>query len=128
MKIQTLCSLAAVGLTFATPIHNRQVPKGIECIGNAARERLSVVFDRINGDASKTSDLLNQYSGDIIAMVENAENNVPTPSDWQELLGKMGPEFLQFAQTTTKDQLDILKSATSGFVADAQRCLTSLEA
>ncbi|KAE8369804.1 hypothetical protein BDV27DRAFT_152686 [Aspergillus caelatus] len=123
MKVQTLCSLAAVGLTFATPIHNRQVSTQLECIGNAAKGELAAVIEKTQEKAPQVSDMLNQYSADIIAMVENAENNVPTPSDWQELLGKMGPELTEFAQTTTKEQLDLLKSATSTFVAQAKSCL-----
>ncbi|BAE64208.1 unnamed protein product [Aspergillus oryzae RIB40] len=75
MKIQTLCSLAAVGLAFAKPIHNLEeradVADVLKCAGDTVQKGLSVALDNVSQSNIKLEGL-----DGLISCITNAAAEV----------------------------------------------------
>ncbi|KAE8330425.1 hypothetical protein BDV39DRAFT_170597 [Aspergillus sergii] len=88
MKIQAMFSLAAVGLAFATPIHNLEKRGEIEqCVKEAVFKALTQVFDDVSSYQKADRELLNSF----IPCITNTATQLPdttdltqNPSEWLE--------------------------------------------
>ncbi|GMF74049.1 unnamed protein product [Aspergillus oryzae] len=91
MKIQTLFSLAAVGLTFANPIHNLEERGPITdiagCVGNTVKEGLGTLCDTtgvcnmLGGQEGLTSCITN-----AVAEVTDIAELTQNPLGWLQSL------------------------------------------
>ncbi|KAB8220333.1 hypothetical protein BDV33DRAFT_99706 [Aspergillus novoparasiticus] len=134
MKIQTLFSLAAVGLTFANPIHSLEERGPItdiaKCVGDTVKQGLGDVCE-----ATEVCDLLGGQEGltscitNAVVEVTNIAELTQNPLGWlqsldcsKELLG--GVEDPQELQDKLQKLPQRLTHSVAGIIANGAKCLS----
>ncbi|KAB8210461.1 hypothetical protein BDV34DRAFT_220597 [Aspergillus parasiticus] len=130
MKIQTLFSLAAVGLAFAKPIHNLE-ERGVtadvlKCVGTAVQKGLNDVFDFASGLNNGQEGLDELTTCITNAAAETTDIAVITQNPLQWLLSLdcvLGDgEALDHLQTGAQNVKAFLSDTVNGVAVEIQKC------
>ncbi|KAE8133718.1 hypothetical protein BDV38DRAFT_286616 [Aspergillus pseudotamarii] len=100
MKIQTLFSLAAVGLTFATPIHNLEKRDQETCVKEAVQKELGHSFDFLAESNEKNREQLDGFISCIaedVGQLNDTAELTQNPLEWlqsSECVKHFGGNFI----------------------------------
>ncbi|KOC17723.1 hypothetical protein AFLA70_56g003701 [Aspergillus flavus AF70] len=134
MKIQTLFSLAAVGLTFANPIHNLEERGPITdiagCVGNTVKEGLGTLCDTtgvcnmLGGQEGLTSCITNAVAEvtDIAELTQNPLGWLQSLDCSKEFLG--GVEDPQELQDKLQHLPQRFTHSVAGIIVNGAKCLS----
>ncbi|RAQ55440.1 hypothetical protein AFGD_007583 [Aspergillus flavus] len=134
MKIQTLFSLAAVGLTFANPIHNLEERGPITdiagCVGNTVKEGLGALCDTtgvcnlLGGQEGLISCITNAVAEvtDIAELTQNPLGWLQSLDCSKEFLG--GVEDLQELQDKLQHLPQRFTHSVAGIIVNGAKCLS----
>ncbi|KAE8346703.1 hypothetical protein BDV24DRAFT_158333 [Aspergillus arachidicola] len=133
MKIQTLFSLAAVGLAFATPIHNLDergvVSDAAECIVRSIQEGLSKAFDSVSESNSglKGLDGLTSCITNAATEVTDLSDLTQDPLEWLHSLdcGQELSEDKARLENELAQLIQLSSSTLRGIVANVVQCTST---